>query len=83
MGITDMHGNPITPEENKRRRNKILSEGGVFFDMHGDHVKISFSEEAAERMTAEAAALGKTLQEYVNELWQAHTEDFLRKNRKK
>lgn len=83
MDITDLHGNQITPEENERRRNKVLSEGGIFFDMYGDHVKISFSEEAAERVTAEAAALGKTFQEYVNELWQAKIDDFLRKNRKK
>ncbi len=82
MGIKDLKGKPLSWEESERRSNKVLSEGGIFFDIGGDHVTISVSEQAHRQIKAKAARQGKTVDELLQEKWQAHVEEAMEKNRK-
>ena len=82
MGIKDLKGKPLSRKEYERRSNDVLSQGGIMFDIHGDHVTISVSEDAHNKIEAEAARQGKTVDELLQETWQAHVDEAMEKHRK-
>lgn len=69
--ITDHGETPITEEERQARFAKVMEEGGVYFDMHPDtgKMKMSFSQEAYDKIAADAAAAGVSFDEFVQMQW--------------
>lgn len=71
------------PEEAGQRRAKVLEQGGVFIDLdqRTGTAKFSFSPEAEERITKDAAAQGLDFETYLRQLWQEHVDRELAKER--
>lgn len=83
MGITDLKGKPLSQEEYERRSNEVLSNGGVMFDIHGAQATLSLSEEAYQKVKADADRQGKTVEELIQTTWQAQVEQAMKKHGKK
>jgi hypothetical protein len=79
--ITTSDGQEISREESGRRRAKVLEQGGVFidFDERTGTAKFSFSPEAEERITKDAAAQGLDFETYMRQVWQEHVDRELAK----
>lgn len=81
--ITTPDGREIGPIEADRRRANVLEQGGVFIDIdeHTGTAKFSFSPEAEERITKDAAAQGLDFETYMRQVWQEHVDGELAKER--
>jgi hypothetical protein len=81
--ITTMDGREIGPIEADRRRVNVLEQGGVFIDIdhHTGTAKFSFSPEAEERISKDAAAQGLDFETYMRQVWQEHVDRELAKER--
>lgn len=81
--ITTMAGREIGTKEADRRRVNVLEQGGVFIDIdqHTGTAKFSFSPEAEERITKDAAAMGLDFETYMRQVWQEHVDRELAKER--
>jgi geranylgeranyl pyrophosphate synthase len=83
MGITDLkNGKPLSREESERPSNKSLSESGITFEIRGDYVEVSVSEEIHRKVKADAERQGKTVAELLQEKWQVHAEEVMGKYRR-
>jgi len=82
MGITDLKGKPLSREEYERQSNKVLSEGGIMFDIRGEQATLSLSEEAYQKVKADADRQGKTVEELIQDAWQAQVEEVMEKHRR-
>lgn len=81
--ITTMDGREIGPLEADRRRSDALEQGGVFIDIdqHAGTARFSFSPEAEERITKDAAAMGLDFETYMRQVWQEHIDRELARER--
>jgi hypothetical protein len=80
-----MDGREISREEHERRKTDVLEQGGVFMDLdeRTGTVKFSFSPEAEERFSKEAAAKGLDFETYMRQVWQEHVDQFMTKEKGK
>ena len=72
-------GQEITPEENERRKEEIMRQGGVFMavDEATGMVKFSLSAEAEAKMQEDAEAAGLDLDTYFRRIWDEHCARFV------
>jgi hypothetical protein len=81
--ITTMDGREIGPMQAERRKTDVLAQGGVFIDIdqRTGTARFSFSPEAEERITKDAAAMGLNFETYMRQVWQEHVDRELAKER--
>lgn len=83
MGITDLkNGKLLSREESEQQSNKSLSESGITFEIRGDYVEVSVSEEIHRKVKADAERQGKTVDELLQEKWQTHVNEAMEKHRR-
>jgi plasmid stability protein len=74
---------PWSREEYERRKDDVLAEGGLFFDLDQSTgtLKMSISPEAENRLTKAAAKMGMDLDTYLNQICQHYVDQVLAEER--